>query len=61
MNSAEQRIKDILDRECYKIWQKKSCQQRNRYCTNTPCWPCPRNEALTNEIYEASKKEEVKV
>lgn len=61
MNIAQQRIKDILDRECYEIIHQKQCEIHNTVTVATPCWVCHKNEALAYEIYEASKKEEVKV
>lgn len=55
MNS-EDKIKTILDRECYENWLAKRCQQReeNRRHLGTPCWVCSRNAVLAKEISEVS-------
>ncbi len=59
------KVKDILDRECYENWHAKRCQERESYLTyiHTPCYLCDKNYLLAQEIIDAvqlvSRPEEV--
>jgi len=54
MNDLEEKIKDILDKECYEIWKAKRCGIRDRAMrylnSNTACWICDRNIDLVKKI-----------
>lgn len=54
MIDKKQKVKDILDRECYEKWCAKQCQlyDNNLLHIATPCWLCNKNTALMLEIYE---------
>ncbi len=48
----EDRIKDIIDQECFENWHEKRCESyfnKLRYI-NTPCWVCDRNRNLAQKI-----------
>jgi len=50
-----EKVKAILDRECYEKWHAKRCQRHgdNMKFTRTPCWLCDRNIELAREILDA--------
>lgn len=50
------KIKEILDRECYEKWHAKRCQQRdeNLLRLQFPCWICSENTPLAAEILDVA-------
>lgn len=49
------RMKDILDRECWLVWTNKRCAQRGKYPEHIEmlCMLCHKNDALLSEILDA--------
>ena len=56
MSNIEEKIKQILDRECYKIWHAGRCSDRELNARilggANACWICHKNEALAQELAE---------
>jgi len=53
-----EKVKEILDRECYELWRAKRCSQydNNLKFIHTPCWLCDRNYELARRITEVLVK-----
>lgn len=57
MDDREEKMKEILDRECYENWHAKRCQEydNNLKRIRIPCWVCHRNIQLAKELFETSQ------
>ncbi len=60
--TMNQKVKDILDRECFEEWHAKECQDRTKFIKKSGynpcgCFLCHRHDALTDEIVEAMRLE----